>query len=726
MTRSRHSIALVVAVLALAAAALADGVPPMQVQITEREPDLFVVQWRVPSAIPAEAQPRPVLPAACAPDGPPVTTDTPGGWLHEQVYHCSGGLAGRIIAVEYPLASSALTSLVRVELLSGARHAHAFAAMESSWQVPDAGAEGLAGWLGHLQATVLAGLRHAVAHPVLLLLILALALLGGAGRATLLATAFAAGQLGGLGGAILLGDGLPHLVAQICVAVAVAFLAREARRPEHARRRLGGLAAAAGFFHGLAVATLPAVDGVWQDGLVFVVGMDAAVLVLAIIVAVTTPRLLRTAGATAAANTLLGGTAVAAALILIAAGPEPAVTAAPAPVLPLASVSGASGAGRAGRVAPAQADAPIQSFVSVEPFEVRLEALLRVQDLAGFAGVDGDSLVVSAQGAVVERLAALVSAHAELAIDGQPTQGAVDRAGFVTVDATGVLPRIEPITEALGSAIVGVTVLYPTAGMPQTVTFAWTGFDPAAPTVPATIIDPEATLAATLTADAPSLSWKNELLADPLPTVAVVDVVPATAPVPVLSLVLLLVAVALMMVLPRLRIPPAFGLAAPRIIFALALVTASLAQVTVALPGQLGSRVSPAEARRVLTGLLPGVYRAFEFRDENTVHDRLAVAVTGDALTEIYLEQRQALVMQERGGARARMEALEVPELDDLQPLDGGGFSARAVWTVSGTVTHFGHRHFRQNRYDARVGVVPVAGLWKIASIDVLGLSRVR
>jgi hypothetical protein len=41
-------------------------------------------------------------------------------------------------------------------------------------------------------------------------------------------------------------------------------------------------------------------------------------------------------------------------------------------------------------------------------------------------------------------------------------------------------------------------------------------------------------------------------------------------------------------------------------------------------------------------------------------------------------------------------------------------------------VTHFGHRHFRQNRYDARVGIVPVDGTWKIQSIEVFDQERIK
>ena len=61
-----------------------------------------------------------------------------------------------------------------------------------------------------------------------------------------------------------------------------------------------------------------------------------------------------------------------------------------------------------------------------------------------------------------------------------------------------------------------------------------------------------------------------------------------------------------------------------------------------------------------------------------------------------------------------------------VQPANAGGFRADVTWTVGGTVTHFGHRHFRQNRYEAQITVVPVDGFWKIESIEVLDERRLR
>ena len=138
------------------------------------------------------------------------------------------------------------------------------------------------------------------------------------------------------------------------------------------------------------------------------------------------------------------------------------------------------------------------------------------------------------------------------------------------------------------------------------------------------------------------------------------------------------------------------------------------------------TRFDEERTRTVVGALLHNVYRAFEFRAESDAYDRLAVSVTGDTLSEIYLEHRRALQMEERGGARARVEAVEVPQVRSVREAAEGGFEVEAVWLVGGNVTHYGHRHFRQNRYDARVALVPVEGTWKIRSIELFDEERIR
>ena len=65
-------------------------------------------------------------------------------------------------------------------------------------------------------------------------------------------------------------------------------------------------------------------------------------------------------------------------------------------------------------------------------------------------------------------------------------------------------------------------------------------------------------------------------------------------------------------------------------------------------------------------------------------------------------------------------------EVGSVSPLAEGGFETQAVWVVGGTVTHFGHRHFRQNRSHAWSELIPVEGTWKVGSIEVLEQDRIK
>jgi hypothetical protein len=734
-----RSVVLALA-LTLAGPALADDVPPVQVQIKEREPGAFLVQWFVPSVIPAQAMPHPELPAHCRPDGERVVLSQSGGWLNRQAYRCPGGLAGHTIGIRYPVPNPSVRTVMRLELLSGERFAHALAAMESAWQVPEANVGPIVQWLRDARSAVVSGARHIVVHWVHVALILALVLLGGVLGSIRFVTAFAVGQVVAVAVTALVARPLDAVVAEICVAIAVVFLAREALRAEPQAQRVTGLAAATGLFHGVALAALlpatPEGSAVqWSHLLVLVLGMDAALLVLGLIAALLGRLVARrwpaeeARGRTALAY-VLGSTAVAALLSLAFVRPAGDVTATTtAPRLPGAGAPpSAAGMPTSRRVATQRLDIPIQSYLAVEPFEVRHEALLRLQDLATAIGLrlPGDGyLEVAEQDRVARRIADHVASRTFVEIDGTPAAGLVDRVSFMTVDAQGVLPRQTPVRETVDEAFLGVTVAYLTSGMPNEATLSWATFPAGTESIPATAIDPESSRSTTLTPDEPVLRWENELMESPVPTVAAVAVEPPRLPLPLVSLLLAGLAVAFVAAGWR-RDRRLTSSATARVTLALAFALTPLLHVSVTLPTSFGGVTSPHQARRVLASVLPNVYRAFEFREEGAAYDRLAVAVTGPTLTDIYLEHQRAMVMEERGGARARVDAVEVTEVRSVAPREGGGFDAEASWTVGGTVTHFGHRHFRQNRYDTRVVVVPVDGTWKIESIEILEQERVR
>jgi hypothetical protein len=159
-------------------------------------------------------------------------------------------------------------------------------------------------------------------------------------------------------------------------------------------------------------------------------------------------------------------------------------------------------------------------------------------------------------------------------------------------------------------------------------------------------------------------------------------------------------------------------------VLAVAITLYPFARTAVALPGAAGWTPSKAEAAVVADDLLTNVYRAFDLRDESAIYDRLNLAVTGGKLEEVYLENRRALELENRGGARARVDEVEVLEVRSVHREEGGGFRVEAAWTVSGSVNHFGHVHYRQNRYEAALHIIAVEGAWKIAGIELIDEKR--
>jgi hypothetical protein len=651
------------------------------------------------------------------------------------VYFCPDGLSAQSIGVDYPFLNATVSTLLRVELLSGERYAHMLPPGETSWRLPAASAGDARSWFRLARQAVLAGANHFTGNRVHLTFALAIVLLGGLTLSIRLATGFAAGQLLAIAIFSVSGFQLSAPLAEIGVATAVVLMAREALRRPGERRQLLALAAGAGLVHGLGLAHLvpPSVDGDGSTILFYtlvVLGMDAVLMLVGIAGAglrqLVPRRDLRRRLTTVAAY-VIGVSAVALALGLPARDATLSTRAASdgirMPDLPIPEGPAATPSSK--RVASAFPDAPLQSFVTIAPFEVRHEVLVRLRDLAERIQLEptGD-IEIDLQDEVKRKISALLSTRAKIEIDGRMPESANHRVDFLGLDSRGALPRLDPIPEPIEEAWIGVTTVYVTQQTPSEVLLTWRDFE-AVPSIPATVTDPETSLSIELNDREPALLWNNELSEDPTPVVSAIAVQPAVLWTPIVSLVLLGFAVALGVAAFR-GLRRGLYTALARVGVACAFLLAPVGNLALPLPLSVGSTPDPAGAKRILTRVLPNVYRAFEYPTESTVYDRLALSVTGETLTEVYLEHRRSVRMEERGGAKARVEAVEVVEVDAVDPGRPEGFVARTVWTVGGTVTHFGHRHFRQNRYDARVAVVAVEGYWKIQSIEVFDEKRLR
>jgi hydrogenase/urease accessory protein HupE len=131
------------------------------------------------------------------------------------------------------------------------------------------------------------------------------------------------------------------------------------------------------------------------------------------------------------------------------------------------------------------------------------------------------------------------------------------------------------------------------------------------------------------------------------------------------------------------------------------------------------------DPQEILEALIRAVYFAFNAEREGAVYDRLALAVDGPMLTDLYLQQRRSQLFSQTEGGQVTVESVE---LLHAQPAaaeaDDPGLGFTATWQASGLVSHARHEHRRTNRYEAVISIAPVEGNWKITGLELLDEQR--
>ncbi len=375
----------------------------------------------------------------------------------------------------------------------------------------------------------------------------------------------------------------------------------------------------------------------------------------------------------------------------------------------------------------------LMSFLYVEPYEVRHEILTRVRDLEAWMDLglrDDEYIEVDELDLLKQRIGEFLLSRNPVLIDGQALKPILDRMSYVKVALTGIQLIETPERLEVSTAIVGVIITYLTDGMPQEVTVDWDLFTDQVQRVPATATDPAGPLPTYLTPDDKLHTWTNYLKNYQLPRVEEITVSNELTrlSLPVLSLLCLL---GLVPVVWRLRRHKTRGQALwmPATVGVLLLAGTAAAfpyRVGVPVPGALAPTMSHDQARLLLTSLLKNVYRAFDFRQEEDVYDKLAFSVSGDLLNEIYLQNRKSFAVKKAGGAQARVKEVEILDLDVQRAEESAlAHDFKVRWTAMGSVGHWGHTHIRKNLYEARIRVEAESGNWSITGLELLDEQRI-
>ncbi len=365
---------------------------------------------------------------------------------------------------------------------------------------------------------------------------------------------------------------------------------------------------------------------------------------------------------------------------------------------------------------------PMTGFIYVEPYEVRKEIIVRPVDIQQYVdlGLDGQTIIPAERhDEIKDTVVEFLADHFPVKIDGVPVTGVVDRVNFLrrTLRSSVVVDKQDL---DLLPATIGVIYVFPTDGLPQSVEMEWDLFNEKSLTIPAATVDQAGPLPIILEPDFNVLRWENFLKFPELPTLVDIEKPPS-----VLQqiagwarwLVLALTAVLLAVLLRSFR--ESRALSWP-------LVAACLPVLGLMLfffHEHRQTSLNEERVKQLVGDLLHNVYRACDYRGEDVIYDVLEKSVSGELLTDIYLETQKGLELANQGGARVKVKTTEVSNAE-LVGRDGNRLTIASDWNVSGSVGHWGHIHQRTNAYRANLEISEIDGVWKLTGLEILEEQR--
>jgi hypothetical protein len=134
---------------------------------------------------------------------------------------------------------------------------------------------------------------------------------------------------------------------------------------------------------------------------------------------------------------------------------------------------------------------------------------------------------------------------------------------------------------------------------------------------------------------------------------------------------------------------------------------------------------SKKETAKILQGLLLNTYRAFMLQEDEDIYDILSLSVSGEFLSEVYLQNRENMRMSDSDGTMAIIHQLDIKSIHSVVQEKDGHLAIAANWDVYGSVHHQNHVHYRCNTYKAQVTIGRTDNYWKLVKIQLLDEQRV-
>ncbi|MGB0372440.1 MAG: hypothetical protein ACPGN3_13990 [Opitutales bacterium] len=315
--------------------------------------------------------------------------------------------------------------------------------------------------------------------------------------------------------------------------------------------------------------------------------------------------------------------------------------------------------------------APIMQFVTVKPFEIRVEFMAECEDLLrvlDYSLQAPDTIQVSEQASLFEAAEQYFSETFSILLDSFPKTADLVSSNFLRIGDENSVVRTEVKDEPLDTAVLGVLMSFEHKELPDFFQMAWKGMPEGIPLIPCTLSQPDKEQELEFSEYVLSMDWGNDGVVFDLPKV----------------------------------------------------------QSILAETNWLGSpKLDESQVPLIIKKLIENVYGSFEYVHEDDVYEKLATSVGEQQLSVVFLEQRRIMEAANRGGPSVDILNIDVEPVESFRK-EGKGFEMAAEWLVSGAVTHFGHTHQRQNFYRARLGLAPEDGFWKFSKIELLEERRLK
>lgn len=367
-------------------------------------------------------------------------------------------------------------------------------------------------------------------------------------------------------------------------------------------------------------------------------------------------------------------------------------------------------------------DESVKGYVTVEPFETRVEALCKPAAYARTWDLP-ETLSGKMKDEVLAEVLKLMQTRTQITSPDFNFDFDTVHARFVVLDKDmGYLPD-DRASIPLDEAVIGVSMSTLSLNI-NALKLDWNWFAPGENKTPIQLKVGKDLLGRFLTPTEPTLLW-NRSAKNKHTTPSILPIPPVKTikrghqPILMKLAIALLAITGVIVLILKTKTPPLVFFLVPLGIVALVGAFRFSKQVP-ELPNQ-------TNANDLVERLLRNTYHSFDYRDEEDIYQVLENSIEGQLLEEVYLDVIESLELEISGGPRVRIDLVQLRNCEIIARNDDAGtFDLQTEWVAVGNVTHWGHTHQRDNRYKAILRVGAFDDTWKISKMRIQTENRVK